>query len=156
MARRVLGDNDGPAHPAKDSEPSSYFSLSEAVPSTLRSHSGSMDVTDVAYAPRLEAFSRRGETLLEDRLAEDGDASTDYNPADDDTTSDEGSPIARQSHLDHHLNRRLGDTANADGDGGAEGGGMMMDLEDGGGVGGEGGDVDELGPGIALGGGLEE
>ncbi|CAM9878228.1 unnamed protein product [Ectocarpus fasciculatus] len=67
MARRVLGDNDGPAHPAKDSEPSSYFSLSEAVPSTLRSHSGSMDVTDVAYAPRLEAFSRRGETLLEDR-----------------------------------------------------------------------------------------
>lgn len=32
----------------------------------------------------------------------------------------------------------------------------MMDREDGGGVGGEGGDVDELGPGIALGGGLEE
>ncbi|CAM9864258.1 unnamed protein product [Ectocarpus sp. 4 AP-2014] len=53
MARRV-GDNDAPAHPAKDSEqPSSYFSLSEAVPSTLRSHSGSMDVTDVAYAPRM-------------------------------------------------------------------------------------------------------
>ncbi|CAM9434510.1 unnamed protein product, partial [Ectocarpus sp. 12 AP-2014] len=130
MARRA-GDNDAPAHPAKDSEPSSYFSLSEAVPSTLRSHSGSMDVTDVAYAPRMTAFSGRGETLLEDRLAEDGDASADYNPADDDTTSDEGSPIARQSHLDHHLNRqRLGDAAIADSDGGADGGGMM-DLEDG-------------------------
>ncbi|CAN0147081.1 unnamed protein product, partial [Ascophyllum nodosum] len=132
MARRAAGD--------KDSE-SGYFSLREAVPPGLRTHSNSVDNLDMVYTPTPRLGSDvTGEELREAPPRNAFPGETGDEPDDDDvTSSDEEDPARLELRL-HHIQEEADENV-ALGSGGMsedDSDGAQEDRADDGGAGGSG------------------